>query len=166
MLTACVALIETHAVFSHTWKLKSLSNSYFSWCSFKILALFLLEIGTDLLTDLWPSVIFLFDLFFWSMAYFLWSLPDKVIILPSVHMNSNLPVVLMGEGSGPKWGDPKVRQHLTLSLIMESIRNEDNLVRELAVQWDKMKTDDDQLYNLAVILLLALSEQQALLHSA
>lgn len=34
---------------------------------------------------------------------------------------------------------------------MESIRNEDNLVRELVVWCDKI--DNEQLYNLAVILL-------------
>jgi len=49
-------------------------------------------------------------------------------------MNSNVAVALMGQGSGPKRGDPKVCQQFMLSLIMESIRNKDNPVRELAIQ--------------------------------
>lgn len=81
-------------------------------------------------------------------------------------MSGNVPVALMGQGSGPKWDDPKACRHLMLSLIIETMRNEDNPVRELAIQWDKIKIDNNLSLTLAVILLLALSEQQTLLHSA
>lgn len=71
------------------------------------------------------------------MARFLWHLPDKDFILPYVQIGGNIPVVLAGVMSGPKWGDPKVHHLLALSLIAESIRKK-RILWELAIECDKM----------------------------
>lgn len=59
-------------------------------------------------------------------------------------MNSNVPVALMRQGSGPKLGDPQICHHLMISLIIESMRMEDNPVRELTTHQDKTEIDNKQ----------------------